>query len=260
MRLVAALLAITSLGGGARAEVVRAQIASKRGARDVTVILPPGYTPRRRYPVLYMLDGQNLLEHPWFSGGWRAEEGLHRAVHEGKSEPMIVVGVHAGDRVNEYTSVPDADEGGGAADAFVHHLVKDVVPWVGRNYAVRRGKQSRAIGGASLGANAALHAVLTRGDVFGRALVMSPSLWWAEGALYDQVRRSRTIRQQHVVLYNGGDDDGREETEALRDLLHKKGLVFDRSLHHWTEPSGNHDEPSWARFFPRALERLFPAR
>jgi len=263
-RLLLALPILLALCGVGRATpgVIETQIAARgNGApRRLTVILPPGYGAHgRRYPVLYLMDGQNLLSHPFYPGGWRADTGLAEAVRSGASEPMIIVGVHAQDRTHELTPVPDPKHGGGGAAQMVEHLVDDVIPYVEQHFAARTGSRDRAIGGSSLGGLFALHTLLTRKDVFSRGLVLSPSVWWAHRAILADVARSATIGQQRVVLYNGGDQDGRANAERLRDLLAHKGLVFEQSLFHWTEPDAGHDEPSWARFLPRGLGKLFPA-
>jgi enterochelin esterase-like enzyme len=139
-------------------------------------------------------------------------------------------------------------------------LVDEIVPYVEQRFSTRRGRQGRALGGSSLGGLFAMSSLLRRPDVFGRGLVFSPSVWWAERALLSEVANSRSVREQRVVLYNGGWDDGRADAEALRDRLHDRGLQFGLSLFHWTEPAAGHDEPAWANYLPRGLGQLFPAR
>jgi predicted alpha/beta superfamily hydrolase len=260
--LVCALLA--SQLAEAAPGVEHLKVSTPRGSsRQLTVLLPPGYKPgakNKRYPVLYLMDGQNLLSSPFHAGGWRAKEGLDQAIHDGLAEPMIVVGVHQQDRMNELTFVADPKHGGGGGDKLLEQLVDEVVPFVEQRYSTRRGRGGRAIGGSSLGGQFAMNTLLRRGDVFGRGLVFSPSVWWSGKALLGEVAASSTLHKQRVVLYNGGYSDGRADAEELRDLLNRKGLRFGRSLFHWTEPGAAHDEPSWASFFPKGLGLLFPSR
>lgn len=257
VRALAVLLTLALVPASVGAEVVRTQVMKRgKAVRDLTVILPRGYSRDRKYPVLYLLDGQNLIDHPWYPGGWRAEQGLHHAI-DGGMQPVIIVGVHAGDREHDFTPHRDADEGGGGAKHFLDHLERDVVPYVEQHFSVREDRDGRAIGGASYGANAALHAMLTRGKTFGRGLIMSPALWHADYAAYADVKKARSLGGQHIVLYNGGDEDGREETEHLRDLIAKKGGKFDRNFFHWTEHGAHHDEPAWAHFLSHGLTKLF---
>jgi predicted alpha/beta superfamily hydrolase len=256
--LAALCLPLVAVAGPAT--VFHLESPSRMGpARKLTVLLPENYSPRRRYPVLYLMDGQNLLEHPVHQGGWKGLDAVQQAVRQG-GEPTIVVGVHAQDRINEYTPVPTDRHGGGGADKMLEHLVGDVIPFVESQFSVRRGRAGRAVGGSSLGALFAMHAVLQRPDVFKPGLIFSPSVWWANRHLLREVEASRTISGQRLVLYNGGYEDGRADAETLRDLLAHRDLRFGENLFHWTEPSAGHDESAWAKFFPRGLSLLFPAR
>ena len=81
--LAASLVALATPAHAGPAQIVHTSVPSKGGpARNLTVILPAGYDARsaRRYPVLYLLDGQNLVSHPIHIGGWRAAEGLAHAM------------------------------------------------------------------------------------------------------------------------------------------------------------------------------------
>ncbi len=102
--------------------------------RDIIVWLPPDYdaNPKRRYPVLYMHDGQNLMDASTsFSGEWHVDETAQQLVRAGEVEPLIIVGVYnTEDRFLEYTQVKDPGEyahlGGGNADAYGRFLVEEV--------------------------------------------------------------------------------------------------------------------------------------
>ena len=92
--------------------------------RQVYVWLPDGYSPRKKYPVLYMHDGQMLFDDTWTWNGqeWEVDEVLGRLIADGKIPPVIVVGIAHGDnRYGEYFpekvlgylgAVPDSLTGG----------------------------------------------------------------------------------------------------------------------------------------------------
>src|SRR5262245_31213387 len=92
--------------------------------RDVVVLLPSAYErSQRRFPVLYMHDGQNLFEPDTaFVKGehWRVGETVTELVEAGRLEPLIVVGIYNTglERINEYTPTSDRRRGGGLADAY----------------------------------------------------------------------------------------------------------------------------------------------
>ena len=230
------------------------------GDRRLTVILPPGYDPRssRRYPTLYMLDGQNLLSHEHHPGGWRAAEALESVGRGHEGEPMIIVGVHAKDRMNEYTPAADPRHGGGQADTLLRYLSDELVPHIEATYRTQHGADRRALGGSSLGGLFGAHALATRPEVFSRYFINSPSVWWNRKMILAEIGAATDLTRNRVVLYNGGDSDGRKDAEELRDLLASRGLRFGVNLFHWTEPEAGHDEGAWARYMPRGLGLLFP--
>src|SRR5579884_3325279 len=86
--------------------------------RSVIVYCPPDYRTAtdRRYPVLYLHDGQNLFDQATaFAGEWRVDETAQALISAGKIEPLIIVGVYNGgaQRIDEYTPTSRPDKGGG---------------------------------------------------------------------------------------------------------------------------------------------------
>src|SRR5881409_1551996 len=80
--------------------------------RDVLVYLPPGYRrfSRKRYPVLYLHDGQNLFDAATsFSGvEWGVDETAERLIRQKLIEPLIIVAIAnmGEDRIHEYAPTP----------------------------------------------------------------------------------------------------------------------------------------------------------
>ncbi|MBL9032418.1 MAG: alpha/beta hydrolase [Phycisphaerae bacterium] len=260
---------VAARGGIRRLEVVGGGTPGR--ARDLLVWLPPGYDHRasadRRYPVLYMQDGQNLFEQlPGVPGEWRVDETAYDMMATGKAEPCIIVGIpHAGaGRIAEYNppgGLPGFDARG---EAYVQFLLTEVKPRVERSFRVKPGPESTAIGGSSMGALIALYASTRHPDVFGKALLESPTLargsWQALPSLLD----GATTLPRRVYVGMGGketpDASANERLTAsatqLDSLLGSRG-VSDRKL--VIAPDAAHDEPAWAARFPDALAFLFPA-
>jgi hypothetical protein len=95
------------------------------GERTVLVWLPPGYEKdaAARYPVLYLHDGQNVLDAATAFAGkeWRADESADRLIRDDRIRPLILVAIHnTPDRIAEYTPWRDAKLGGGKGDLHVH--------------------------------------------------------------------------------------------------------------------------------------------
>jgi len=150
-------------------------------SRPVAVYLPAGYDEReeRRYPVLYMQDGQNLFdaERAYIPGQhWRLREAADAAISERKVLPVIIVGIdHAGTaRIDEYTPTKDPRfKGSGRADEYARLLLEQLKPLIDARF--RTKPEDTAVGGSSLGGLVSIHLALKHPDVFSRAAILSPS-------------------------------------------------------------------------------------
>jgi len=234
--------------------------------RNITVYLPPGYAerPERRYPVLYMQDGQNLFEPERAFAGthWRLAEAADEAIGDAGAEPAIIVGIdHAGvGRAEEYT--PTRDERrktGGRADDYGRFLVEELKPAIDERFRTIPDRGHTAIGGSSLGGLVSLYLALTRSDVFGRAAVLSPSVWWTDRAILKTVYQFEGEKPRLWVDIGGR--EGREamnDARLLRDHLHSKGWT-DANFHYHEDRRADHSERAWAARAKMVLEFLFPA-
>jgi predicted alpha/beta superfamily hydrolase len=261
------------------------------GPHTVRVWLPPGYADpanaNRKYPVLYMLDGQNMFDacSAMHHVEWQVDEALTRLVDEGKVEPIIVVGIDSPRddvrRSNELLPMPDPGLGNSMLEPrgrlFPAFLIREVMPRIASEYRVRTGRASTGIGGSSYGAIAALYELMNHADTFGIGLIESPSLQVGNGEL---VRRSEHLVETPLRVYVGVGDN---ETARSREMLQKLGFnsdAFDRkfaraakelsdnlrqsggddiAVKFVEEPGAMHTESAWQPRFPAAIEFLFPA-
>jgi predicted alpha/beta superfamily hydrolase len=226
--------------------------------RDLLAYLPPSHGDGRRFPVVYMHDGQNLFDVATSnSGEWRVDETMEVLAAEGIE--AIVVGIaHAGDeddRGREYA--------GGRAHAYLDFLVDTVRPLVEETFSVDSRRDKRGIAGSSLGGVISLHALYARRDTFGFAGVFSPAFWYDDEALFPVVERERPPDARIYIdvgdtELNNGVDTRRiyiEGFEQMTALLRRKGFD-DASLRAILEPGGRHHENDWARRLPDALRFL----
>lgn len=232
--------------------------------RQLTVYLPAGYDERatRRYPVLFMQDGQNLFEEERAFGGhpWHIDAAADAAIGERKACPMIIVGIdHAGDkRIDEYTPTRDIRKRqGGGGDAYARMVIDEIKPLVDARY--RTQPQASAIGGSSLGGLIALHIVLARPDVFSAAAIMSPSVWWNGRAILEEIDVYSEPQRPRLWLDVGG-REGREalmDVQRLRDHLLAKGW-HEPGFHYYEDRRADHSERAWGARVGKVLEFLFP--
>lgn len=228
----------------------------RRNRRAVDVYLPASYeAARRRYPVVYMQDGQNLSDPSIaFADTWQIDEALHDLAAQG-IEP-IVVGVHnTSDRLAEYSPFPDRSHGGGAGDSYVSFLADTLKPRIDRLFRTRRAAAQTVIAGSSMGALISLYGWLARPDVFGHAALLSPSLWFGRERLFEFVAAARLPRGRvHLDVGSGEGMTTVRDARALKTILEEKGV--DGRLDYEEDRTGRHDERSWSRRIGGALEFL----
>jgi predicted alpha/beta superfamily hydrolase len=244
-----------------------------RNTRFLRVWVPPGYDDAenadRRYPVLYLNDGQNLFESATSFTGveWQVDETADRLIREGAVPPMIVVGIdNSGkDRLREYMPHRSLQ----SMTLRVHgtryptFLFKEVLPFIAGKYRVTSDPANTGLGGSSLGALISLYTVLVRPGVIGRLLLESPSLWASNRQI---IRLSRQIKRwpERMFLATGTAEAGRadrdqsmvDDVRELAAILRRAGLD-DTRLRLVVDDGASHHESAWAHRFPEALTFLF---
>jgi predicted alpha/beta superfamily hydrolase len=223
--------------------------------RDLDVYLPPSYSQaRRRYPVVYMQDGQNLSDPDRaFAGTWQLEQAVRTLAARGIE--AIVVGIPnlGAARVNEYTPFVDAKIGGGDGDAYLAFMERTVKPLVDRRFRTRPEREATGVFGSSLGGLISLYAFFRAPETFG---AMSPSLWFAGRAMLSYIARDGNPPGRLYV--DAGTDEGAGTIRDARELvaiLNEKGFDDDR-LRFVADEGGRHEEAHWARRLVPALEFL----
>ncbi len=143
--------------------------------RNVIVLLPPGYSQARRYPVLYLLHGSNGDENEWLRG--KPQEVIGNLIAAGEAAEMIVVMPNVRARANDAANPPDWNDPDhyAAFDNFINDLRDDLMPFISANFSVAEGRENTAIAGLSIGGKEALYIGLTLQDAFGYVGAFSPS-------------------------------------------------------------------------------------
>ena len=242
--------------------------------RDVWVYLPPGYASgSTRYPVLYMHDGNNLFDadRAFMGREWQVDETAERMIRTGEIPPLIIVGVgNTPARMDEYTWVAselDGKPAGGKGAQYARFLVDELKPMIDKTYRTLSDRENTGVMGSSLGGLMSLYLARHHGEVFGKIGAMSPSVWWKDRAVLDEVAFMRP--DHRVWLDFGTREGGGEEKEALRHLTNARDLsqrfVARGYRHHenlafMEDPGAGHDEGAWSRRMPNALRFLFGKR
>lgn len=234
--------------------------------RTILVYLPPGYKQRaaRRYPVLYLQDGQNVFDKATsFGEEWHVDETAQGLIEAGQIEPLIVVAIYnTGEhRLDEYAPTKVADKGGGDADNYGRMLVEEIKPLIDGKYKTLPSAASTGLGGSSLGGLVTMHLGLRYPTAFNRLAVLSPSVWWDNRAIVREVEQLGAKLPLKIWL-DAGTGEGQQvvdDARALRDALLAKGWVADHDLHYLEAEGAQHNESAWASRVGDVLKWLFPA-
>lgn len=243
-----------------------------RTPHDLIVYTPPGFgeDESRRYPVLYLQDGQNLFDPSTAFGGqdWAVHITADGLISAGEIEPLIVVGIgNAGEfRIDEYTPSKDRHLGsGGKAWRYGRMLVEDLKGFIDAQYPTISDAEHTGLGGSSLGGLVSLYIGLHHPEVFGRLAILSPSVWWGNRSIIDTVLALDTDRRSRIWLdigTNEGDKPQRtvEDARILRNALVKKGWQDGVDLNYIEVEGAAHNEAAWRDRFGSVLRYLFPAQ
>jgi predicted alpha/beta superfamily hydrolase len=232
--------------------------------RQLRIFLPPGYASNgdKRYPVLYMHDGQNLFDVATaYAGEWRVDESLNALAQAGKLE-LIVVGIDNGQdkrmtELNPWLN-PDPQFGAPEGEAYVNFIVKVVKPLIDLQYRTRPEPAHTGIMGSSMGGLISHYAITRYPSVFGMAGVFSPSYWAGGAAALDHFAGKPAATDARLYLLMGEQEGGNmvSNVERVNAALLRGGHP-PANLSLKITPGAGHNEAFWASEFERAVLWMF---
>ncbi|MDF1662605.1 MAG: alpha/beta hydrolase-fold protein [Planctomycetota bacterium] len=236
--------------------------------RPVWVHRPEGYKKSRSYPVLYMLDGQNVFDPSTSAFGeeWGADEAHDQLLKAGKIIPVVIVAIgNSAGRMYEYTPDKDPKYGsGGGLHKLEMMIQQEIEPALRKKYSIKKGAKNRGIMGSSLGGLAAFHLALRHPDRYGVVGVISPSFWWNKRSTLAALKKMKKLKRARKMWMDMGtkEGDGVTPIRDLKDvaaLLRKKGYKSSE-LKIFIDKNATHSEPSWRKRLPRALSYLYESK
>ena len=229
------------------------------------------------FNLLILNDGQDLDK-------LRVKETMDSLYKAGKILPLVIIGVEAGDRMQEYgvTDKPDYLNRGGRATFYDAFINNELYPYAKKQSGVRK-FQSFVIAGCSMGGLSAFDIAWNHPDKINKVGVFSGSFWWRDKAsedssysdeknriMYSKLKASRKKPGLQYWFYAGaaeekGDRDKDsiidiiDDTKDIIHLLEKKNVVAPEGIVYRELPNGIHDYSSWSEVFPEFLIWAFPA-
>ena len=205
------------------------------------VYLPPGYDENtlRRYPVLYMQDGKNLFfpEDAFLGREWGVGEAVQLLDTMNAVDRVVIVGVHSGDRMGEYTKP--------GYEAYARSVVEEIKPEVDRRIRVLTSPSETGVIGSSLGGVVSFFMAWEYPQVFGYAACMS-STFSHKDDLIDRVL-AEPKHTSRFYLDSGWPGDNYEVTLAMAMALGRRGYRVREDFLHLVFPLEEHDERAWGR-------------
>lgn len=258
-------------------------------ARSISVWLPDGYSDTREYAVLYMHDGQMLFDASatWNRQEWGVDETAQELIDSGKIRPFIVVGLWSRPEARyqeyfpqkAYEALPEAFVDSlkvieleqnrfhrpFTADRYLEFIVKEVRPFIEKNYSVARGPEHTFIAGSSMGGLISMYAQCEYPEVFGGAACLSthwPGLYRNENNpipqafleyLDDRLPSSDAPNKWYFDYGNKTLDSLYPPHQRRIDSLFRAKGISERN---WTSkyfPGADHSEDSWKARLPLPL-------
>lgn len=230
--------------------------------RRIWLYLPPDYqTTAKKYPVLYMHDGQNLFDKATTAFGteWEVDESLNE-LHQQGDYGCIVVGIDNGpQRLDEYSPWFNTQyQEGGEGGLYVDFIANTLKPHIDSLYRTLPGRSTTGIMGSSMGGLISMYAFSERQDVFSKAGIFSPAFWFAGAEPANHTSSHPKQGEARVYFLAGGDEPNYVETDMQEVANAMTTAGFSPSEKYFYVPNdGGHNEAFWQREFPDAYEWLF---
>ncbi len=232
------------------------------------VLLPPSYDEQRsrHYPVLYAQDGQAL----WSSssdpfGIWSLNTVIDQLLEIAVMSELIVVGIDTSEaRMDRLGPVPDPKHGGGRGAEHLAAITDVLKPRIDSEFRTRVGRDDTGVIGSSLGGLFSFYAAWTRPDVFGKAICLSSSFWWANRHM---IREADVAPSPRPTIYldsgvalrpDAASQDGFQHTRSMQRALVRAGYTNGDDLHRLAFPGQAHSTSAWSARVAIPLQLLFP--
>ena len=244
-----------------------------RNKRDIVVWLPPGYgLSRRRHPVVYFQDGQNIFDPlmAFLGNAWHAGERATELIGAHRITAPIMVGIYntGFNRMNEYAPTPSEFSGWdgepctstGEAKRYAKFVATELKPFIDSHYFTLPGPRHTAMAGSSMGGLVALYFALWHPRVFGQVAALSPSLWWDSRVVFQDFAKLRKKPAVRLWLDMGTAEPGWEAARLFRDTLTGKGWRDDHDLAYREVAGAEHTGHAWAARIGDVLQWMLPRK
>ncbi len=231
--------------------------------RTIRILLPLDYSKsKKRYPVLYLQDGQNIFDQTTAANGneWGVDETMNAMQKQGGYGCIVVAIDHGGAlRSKEYIPFNTKRFGESQGKAYAEFVAMTLKPSIDSAFRTLASPLFNGIGGSSLGANISQYIAFKYPDKFGKVLLLSPAYWVSDSS-YLMIPESNPPRLMRLVMrcaaIEGGDSETGVNMLRMRDTLFHHGF-YKGDISDSVVADGAHNEWFWKREFQSAFIALY---
>ncbi|MDP2303086.1 MAG: alpha/beta hydrolase-fold protein [Ignavibacteria bacterium] len=227
--------------------------------RDVIIWFPPSYdeSSSKRYPVLYIHDGQNIIDPATSAFGidWQVDETSDSLIKENLMNEIIVVGIYnTAQRRSDYSN---NDTG----YAYMRWVVNELKPLIDKTYRTKPDRENTAVAGSSMGGLISFMMLWEYSDIFSKAACFSPAL---KIDRFDFVKNVRNFngKKKIIKIYidNGGAGlEARLQSgiDEMIEVLSQKGYEVEKDIMFFVDKEAEHNESAWGKRIYKPLLWFF---
>lgn len=236
------------------------EVKSLGVSHKIWVYLPPNYEKSsKRFPVIYMHDGQNLFDNATsYIGEWSIDETLNDLFKKTK-KGFIVVGIEnsGAKRIDEYTPFKNEKYGGGKGSLYIDFLVNELKPFIDKTYRTKSDAKNTGLIGSSLGGLISFYGGLKYPNVFGKIGALSTSFWFSD-EIYGFAKENGNQKSLKIYFLVGGKEGEMmvPDTEKMVKTLSEIGFPS-KNMKTKIVPEGKHNEAFWKSEVLETITFLF---
>lgn len=233
--------------------------------RKLYIYLPTSYDSEqdRRYPVLYMFDGQNVFfdSEATYGKSWGMKDYMDYTNTE-----MIIVAPACNQhpdngRLREYSPFTFKDPEFGTIKGYgkitMNWIINELKPEIDKDFRTLPDREHTFIAGSSMGGLMSLYAITKYNHVFSRAGIFSPSVWVGANRLAKMIKNA-DIAPDTVVYMDYGELELSNHKDMLRQFVKISSILMKKNVRVNTRivPNGTHSEDSWEKQVPFFLNTI----
>ena len=226
--------------------------------RRVWIYLPESYgTSKRKYPVLYMQDGQNVFDEATSAyGEWGVDEALDSLGKQHKEIIVVAIDNGGDKRMNEYSPYDMERYGKAEGDHYVDFMVQTLKPYIDKHYRTLKDEKNTFVAGSSMGGLISFYAILKYPKVFGGAGVFSPSFWIAPQLKHIDPENAKKVKGK--IYFYVGQQEGETMVPDMLNVFEQMRQNSKARMKTVIRAEGKHNEPSWRNEFPLFYKWILP--